>query len=75
MTDMIRSRWWSTDELAALPAPPCVARWNSISLQIDDCDPMRITDDFKAFIDEVQEEGLRLDVYFAKNEDDIVGSD
>ncbi|KAJ7644595.1 hypothetical protein FB45DRAFT_1021354 [Roridomyces roridus] len=32
LEEMIRSRWWTKDELAALPSPPAVARWTKVSV-------------------------------------------
>ncbi|KAF7296714.1 hypothetical protein HMN09_01080500 [Mycena chlorophos] len=72
---MARSRWWTDAELAALPVPPRVARWKSISVQTDDDEGMAITDDFKTFIDRTCAEGLILDVYSHRDGRDEQDSD
>ncbi|KAJ7644589.1 hypothetical protein FB45DRAFT_1116189 [Roridomyces roridus] len=30
LEEMIRSRWWTDEELAAMPSPPAVARWEKV---------------------------------------------
>ncbi|KAJ7644578.1 hypothetical protein FB45DRAFT_1053305 [Roridomyces roridus] len=32
LEEMIRSRWWTDEELAAMPSPPAVARWGKVSV-------------------------------------------
>ncbi|KAF7288374.1 F-box domain-containing protein [Mycena chlorophos] len=59
--DMVLSRWWTDAQLAALPTPPLVARWNDIS--ISTVDGMQKTDEFKAWINNRCEEGLKLYIH------------
>ncbi|KAJ6554894.1 hypothetical protein DFH09DRAFT_1165833 [Mycena vulgaris] len=61
---MIQSRWWTDEQLSALPAPPKVARWSSIAVCCeDDDDDGDISPEFQARIAEYRSQGLDVTVY------------
>ncbi|KAJ7119868.1 hypothetical protein C8R44DRAFT_789015 [Mycena epipterygia] len=62
LEDMIQSRWWSDRQLLALPAPPPVERWENIHIWCGDDDPIVFSERFKSEMDQLQTEGLKLDI-------------
>ncbi|KAF7299471.1 hypothetical protein MIND_00897100 [Mycena indigotica] len=60
--DMIRSRWWTDEELQARAVPPKVARWESITIWGDLEDNRDFMEEFQDEIEEISAEGLALDI-------------
>ncbi|KAJ7465089.1 hypothetical protein FB451DRAFT_1402805 [Mycena latifolia] len=62
---MIQSRWWSDQQLFALPIPPKVARWSRIEIYRTNSDDDSDSDDdseFQAKIAEYRDQGLDITV-------------
>lgn len=61
LKNMITSRWWSDEEMAAIQPP--VARWKRISISWDGT-KLNIDADASARLSQCREEGLSLDINF-----------
>jgi hypothetical protein len=60
LEDMIRSRWWSNAELAALPVPPPVSRWKSIYIYRDS--GVALSQTFNSSMVRLEQQGLNLSI-------------
>jgi hypothetical protein len=60
LEDMIRSRWWSNAELAALPVPPSVSRWKSIHIYRDS--GVALSQTFNSSMVRLEQQGLDLSI-------------
>ncbi|KAK7007930.1 hypothetical protein R3P38DRAFT_3026718 [Favolaschia claudopus] len=60
LLSMIRSRWWTTQELQALPAPPPVARWQRVDITCYDAD--EFSEFFYQQLSDLKAQGLDIDV-------------
>ncbi|KAJ7258741.1 hypothetical protein B0H12DRAFT_434592 [Mycena haematopus] len=54
---MIQSRWWTDEQLLALPSPPEVARWSTIRIEYGDDDDDNVSPEFKAKLEEYRSQG------------------
>jgi len=61
MAEMIQSRWWSEDELLAMPAPPGVARLKRVSLRHDRIVRKHFTEALKREMQRYCSQGLKLE--------------
>ncbi|KAJ7685146.1 hypothetical protein DFH06DRAFT_1157592 [Mycena polygramma] len=64
MRKMVQSRWWSDEQLGALPAPPAVARWKRLSFGREECvehSPFSLQ--FQAKMELFRSQGLNIDIH------------
>ncbi|KAK7061219.1 F-box domain-containing protein [Favolaschia claudopus] len=63
LASMIRSRWWTDEELVSRPSPPAVARWSEVNLT-GDCRSGRkeISQSFRDSINALCSSGLQIRV-------------
>ncbi|KAF7365608.1 hypothetical protein MVEN_00434300 [Mycena venus] len=59
---MIQSRWWTDEQLFALPSPPKVARWSLICIHCGD-EEDNVSPQLKAKLEEYKSQGLDIEVY------------
>ncbi|KAK7061214.1 F-box domain-containing protein [Favolaschia claudopus] len=63
LADMIRSRWWTDEELASRPSPPAVARWSEVNLTGDYRNEREeISQSFRDSMDALRSSGLQVRV-------------
>ncbi|KAJ7082966.1 hypothetical protein C8R44DRAFT_822657 [Mycena epipterygia] len=60
----IKSRWWTDEQLLALPSPPRVARWSKIDICCDDGsgEDVSFSPELEARLDEYQSQGLDINL-------------
>ncbi|KAJ6497625.1 hypothetical protein C8R45DRAFT_134088 [Mycena sanguinolenta] len=58
---MVRSRWWTDEQLLALPSPPQVARWSCVDILCDDDDD-NVSPEFMDKMEEYRSQGLEISV-------------
>ncbi|KAJ7366293.1 hypothetical protein DFH08DRAFT_165253 [Mycena albidolilacea] len=58
---MIQSRWWTDEQLLALPSPPKVARWSSIDIHCGD-EEDNVTGELGAKLEQYRSQGLNVRV-------------
>ncbi|KAJ7846868.1 hypothetical protein B0H14DRAFT_3867607 [Mycena olivaceomarginata] len=54
---MIQSRWWTDEQLLALPSPPKVARWSRIAIHCGD-EEGNVTGELRAKLEQYRSQGL-----------------
>ncbi|KAJ6523634.1 hypothetical protein B0H19DRAFT_651555 [Mycena capillaripes] len=64
IADMIQSRWWSDDELLAMPTPPSVARLKRVNFYNHHLRPKAFTEEFKEKMEEYRSQGLELEGFW-----------
>ncbi|KAJ7116803.1 hypothetical protein C8R43DRAFT_111598 [Mycena crocata] len=58
--DMIRSRWWSDDELRSMPSPPGVVRLKGVTLRNDLLPPRKFSRELQEAVTRYEEQGLQI---------------
>jgi hypothetical protein len=58
---MIQSRWWTDEQLLALPSPPKVARWSRIAIHCGD-EEGNVTGELRAKLEQYRSQGLDVSV-------------
>jgi hypothetical protein len=58
---MIQSRWWTDEQLLALPSPPKVARWLHIDIYCGD-EEDNVTGELGAKLEQYRSQGLNVRV-------------
>ncbi|KAJ7651510.1 hypothetical protein DFH06DRAFT_1207188, partial [Mycena polygramma] len=59
LTDMIRSRWWSDDELRAMPTPPRATRLKCVKIY-NEWTPLYLAPEWTAKLDGYRSQGLQF---------------